>query len=179
MQVPVGFSSERRSGEQCMCRVASTDLGGSTSAVAEARAFVSSALRRWELEALVVDAELLTSELVTNAVVHARTDVTVSVAVADGTAEIGVTDGSADLPRPRTAARTAEGGRGLRLVERLAEDWGVARVEGGKQVWFALDVGVDWSHRSSCPCGGDDLSRVRLQSGRWAVAAPGPWEDTD
>lgn len=179
MQSASGFSSQPRGGEIVMCRVASKELRHSTQAVAEARAFVSSALRRWELEALVVDAELLTSELVTNAVIHARTDLTVSVAVADGTAEIGVTDGSADLPRPRTAARTAEGGRGLRLVERLAEDWGVARVDGGKQVWFALDVGVDWSHRSFCPCGGDDLGRVRLQSGRWAVAAPGPWEDTD
>ena len=160
-----------------MCRVASTELSGSTAAVAEARAFVSGALRRWELESLVTDATLLTSELVTNAVLHARTGVTVSVAVADGAAEIGVTDASPTLPRPRTAARSAEGGRGLQLVDEVAEEWGVASLDGGKQVWFALEVDVDWAHRSSCPCEGEELSRVRLQSGRWAAAAPGPWDE--
>jgi anti-sigma regulatory factor (Ser/Thr protein kinase) len=159
-----------------MCRVASTELDGSIAAVAEARAFVATALRRWDLEGLVADAELLTSELVTNAVLHARSDIVVSVAVADGSAEIGVTDESAVPPAPRTAAESAESGRGLRLVDRLAVDWGVAHLGAGKQVWFRLDVGVDWAHRSSCPCGGDDLGRVRLESGRWAVAAPGPWD---
>ena len=97
-----------------MCRVAIRELGGSIAIVAEARAFVAATLRRWDLEALVVDAELLTSELVTNAVVHARSDVTVSLAVADGTAEIGVTDAS---PEPRLRgrpwpARKAVGGSG-------------------------------------------------------------------
>ena len=152
------------------------ELDRSTSAAAEARTFVATALRRWELEALVVDAELLTGELVTNAVLHARSDVVVSVAVADGSAEIGVTDTSVEPPAPRTAAGHAEGGRGLRLVERVATDWGVAYLDAGKQVWCRLDVGTDWAHRSSCPCGGEDLGRVRLESGRWAVAAPGPWD---
>ncbi len=159
-----------------MCRVASAELGRSASAVGQARQFVSGVLRRWGLETLTADAELLTSELVTNAVLHARTDVCVSVAVADGAAEVGVTDSSAEIPRPRSADAAAEGGRGLSLVERVAEEWGVAEFEGGKQVWFQLDVGVDWEHRTSCPCGGDELSRVRLRSGRWAVAAPGPWD---
>jgi anti-sigma regulatory factor (Ser/Thr protein kinase) len=162
-----------------MCRVASTELRGSIGAVAEARSFVAMTLRRWDLEALVVDAELMTSELVTNAVLHARTDVTVSVAVADGTAEIGVTDASPLPPAPRWAAASAEGGRGLRLVDRVAAEWGVAFLGTGKQVWCRLDVGADWAYRSSCPCGGDELGRVRLESGRWAVAAPGPWDAVD
>lgn len=162
-----------------MCRVASTELGRSTSAAVEARTFVATALRRWDLETLVVDAELLTSELVTNAVLHARSDVTVTVAVADGTAEIGVTDTSVAPPTPRWAASSAEGGRGLKLVDSVAADWGVVYLATGKQVWCRLDVGVDWAQRSSCPCVGDDLGRVRLESGRWAVAAPGPWDDAD
>jgi anti-sigma regulatory factor (Ser/Thr protein kinase) len=160
-----------------MCRIASRGLAPSTPAVAEARAFVVAALRRWDLDALVVDAELLTSELVTNAVLHARGDLTVTVAVADGSAEVGVTDPSVSPPRQRTVEWTAQNGRGLRLVDRLADDWGVAYLDGGKQVWFRLDVGVGWAHRSACPCGGEDLSRVRLESGRWAVAAHGPWDD--
>jgi anti-sigma regulatory factor (Ser/Thr protein kinase) len=159
-----------------MCRVASTELGGSSAVVAEARTFVATALRRWDLDALVDDAELLTSELVSNAVLHARSDVAVTVAVADGTAEIGVTDASSRPPTPRWAASGAEGGRGLRLVDRVAEAWGVVYLAAGKQVWCRLDVGVDWAHRSSCPCVGEDLGRVRLESGRWAVAAPGPWD---
>jgi anti-sigma regulatory factor (Ser/Thr protein kinase) len=159
-----------------MCRVTSTQLESSLAAVADARTFVSAALRRWDLASLVMDAELLTSELVTNAVLHARSGVTVTVAVADGTAEIGVTDESTAAPAPRSPIPSIEGGRGLRLVDRVAEDWGVAYLDLGKQVWCRLDVGVDWAHRSSCPCGGDDLSRVRLESGRWAVAAPGPWD---
>ncbi len=160
-----------------MCRVASRELGGSIAIVAEARAFVAATLRRWDLEALVVDAELLTSELVTNAVVHARSDVTVSVAVADGTAEIGVTDASPEPPTPRWAVASAEGGRGLRLVDRVAADWGVAYLETGKQVWCRLGVGTDWAYGSSCLCCGDGAYRVRLESGRWAVATPGPWEN--
>jgi len=162
-----------------MCRDASTELGGSIAVVAEARAFVATTLRRWGLEALVVDAELLTSELVTNAVIHARSDVTVSVAVSDGIAEIGVTDVSPEPPTPRWAASGAEGGRGLRLVDRLASDWGVAYLETGKQVWCRLGVGTDWEFGPSCPCCGAADDKVRLESGRWAVAVPGPWDAAD
>ena len=157
--------------------MASRGLAPTTPAVAEARAFVGAALRRWDLGALVADAALLTSELVTNGVLQARGDLTVMVAVADGSAEVGVTDPSVSPPRRRSVEWSAQNGRGLRLVDGLADDWGVAYLDGGKQVWFRLDVGAGWAHRSSCPCGGEDLSRVWLESGRWAVAAPGPWDD--
>ena len=160
-----------------MCRVASTELEGSVAAVAQARAFVAAALRRWDLADLVVDAELLTSELVTNAVLHARSKVTVTVAVAEGTTEIGVADRSLEAPEPRVPEDAAEGGRGLRLVDQVAQEWGVADLSAGKQVWFRLDVGPTWAHRTSCPCAGDELSRVRLDSGRYAVAQPGPWDE--
>ena len=103
-----------------MCRVASKEFGGTIAAVAEARGFVTQQLRRWGLESLVSDAELLTSELVTNAVLHARGAVTVTVAVAEGAAEIGVGDRSSDLPEQRPRTWRAEGGRGLRLVDLVA-----------------------------------------------------------
>jgi anti-sigma regulatory factor (Ser/Thr protein kinase) len=160
-----------------MCRLASKELGSSPGAVAESRTFVSTVLRHWGLDELVMDAELLTSELVTNALIHARTEVQVAVAVAEGAAEIGVTDGAPGLPQQRTASYPAEGGRGLRLVDAVALEWGVANVGSGKQVWFRLDVGEDWPYRGSCPCAGEDLDRVRLNSGRWAVPAAGPWDD--
>lgn len=160
-----------------MCRVASRRLGRTTAVVAEARAFVVAALNRWELEPLAEDAELLTSELVTNAVLHARSEVSLSVAVAEGTAEIGVTDTSRDLPRPDWSPDwTAESGRGLSLVDSIAREWGVAHLPHGKQVWFRLDVGAQWPHLTDCPCAGSQLGRVRLDSGRWTVAQAGPWD---
>jgi anti-sigma regulatory factor (Ser/Thr protein kinase) len=159
-----------------MCRVVDQRLALAPSVVAEARTFVADALRRWDLEELVVDAQLLTSELVTNSLVHARTEVTITVAVAEGVAEIGVTDLSSRLPEPRSAQRADEGGRGLHLVELVAQDWGVVPLPEGKQVWFQLEVGSDWPHLTDCPCDGEDLDRVRLGTGRYAVATPGPWD---
>ena len=167
-----------------MCRVVSQELAPEASSVPLARKAVRVALDRWELSLLTPDAELLVSELVTNALVHASSDTALTMAVADGTLEVGVTDrapgvqlrveiGSRDEP-PGDAP--AEGGRGLHLVDLLADEWGVVDLPEGKQVWFRLDVGAGWPHRTCCPCGGEALERVRLESGRYAVATPGPWD---
>ena len=160
-----------------MCRVVNRELPLAPSAVADARTFVVDALQRWELESLVPDAELLTSELVTNSLLHARTEVTVTVAVADGVAEVGVADRSVSSPQSRPLGLTGESGRGLHLVEVVAREWGVVPMPRGKQVWFRLDVGSDWPHRIDCPCDVEELERVRLETGRYAVAAPGPWDE--
>ena len=159
-----------------MCRVASQEFGGTIAAVAEARGFVTQHLRRWGLESLVSDAELLTSELVTNAVLHARGDVTVTARGGRRGRRDRRERPSSDLPEQRSRTWRAEGGRGLRLVDLVALEWGVATVAGGKQIWFRLDIDASWPHRTDCPCGGDDLERVRLESGRYAVAAHGPWD---
>lgn len=168
-----------------MCRVVSQELEPALHAVAQARRAVRVALDRWELSPLTPDAELLVSELVTNALVHARSETALTLVVADGTLEVGVTDRTPGGPMPRVEGDDAgavppdwqaEGGRGLRLVELVADEWGVAQLPEGKQVWFRLDVGEDWPHRTCCPCGGEDLERVRLESGRYAVATPGPWD---
>jgi anti-sigma regulatory factor (Ser/Thr protein kinase) len=165
-----------------MCRVRTIDVGDDPHAVATARRATVVQLDRWELDDLRHDAELLVSELVTNAVLHSRGDVALTLAVADGMLEVGVTDPGAGL-RPQRSLEgsagppwTAEGGRGLRLVDRLSVDWGVVAMSRGKQVWFRLEVGAAWPYRTACPCAGEDLERVRLESGRWAVAAPGPWD---
>ena len=162
-----------------MCRVRSLDLGDDTRAVAAGRRATVQLLELWHLTDLRSDAELLVSELVTNAVLHGRSGVTLTVAVADGVLEVGVMDRSRILPSPRASAADApwraEGGRGLRMVDRLADEWGVAALPDGKQVWFRLSVDERWPHRTDSPCGGDDLERVRLDSGRFAVAT-GPWD---
>ena len=159
-----------------MCRVASVEFDSATAAVPEARAFVVATLRRWDLDALIDDAVLLTSELVTNAVVHARSRVGLVVAVADGLAEVGVSDSSPALPTSRSTTWAAEGGRGLVLVEMLAREWGSAHTDTGKQVWFRLDAGRRWGDATDCPCDGASLDAVRLESGRMAVHAHGPWD---
>jgi len=161
-----------------MCRVRTIDVGDDPRSASAARRATAAQLDRWELDELRPDAELLVSELVTNAVLHSAGDVTVTLAVADGLLEVGVTDpGSPLRPQRRSGPPwNAEGGRGLRLVDRIATEWGVAALARGKQVWFRLQVGAGWPHRTSCPCAGEDLERVRLESGRWAVAAPGPWD---
>jgi serine/threonine-protein kinase RsbW len=108
--------------------------------VGSARHFVSSAVRRWGL-ARPLDAELLTSEAVTNAVEHADTDyVEVSVGLAGGRVRVGVRD--ADPTRPRISLdEDREGGFGLRLIQTLSRDWGVAEIHNdGKRVWFELEL---------------------------------------
>src|SRR6185437_5920709 len=97
-------------------------------------------------DALCDVAELLSSELVTNAVVHARTSVELEAAYDDSSIlRIEVYDRSADeFDRlPRQPADGAEGGRGLAIVARLACHWGVDPCSPGKRVWFTLANEVD------------------------------------
>ncbi|MGN6576095.1 MAG: ATP-binding protein, partial [Nocardioides sp.] len=88
----------------------------------------------------VVDAaELLVSELVSNAVMHAGTPIDVTVSVSDGPElTVGVSDGSPHRPVPRSYGETASTGRGLRLVEDLSDEWGVTVRDTGKTVWFRV-----------------------------------------
>jgi anti-sigma regulatory factor (Ser/Thr protein kinase) len=86
------------------------------------------------------EAELLVSELVTNAVVHGTPPVTVSVEC-DGSEglRVAVTDGSSHSPVPREASPDDESGRGIHLVDVISDRWGVAPNRGdGKAVWFTL-----------------------------------------
>ncbi|HSP38673.1 MAG TPA: ATP-binding protein [Frankiaceae bacterium] len=83
----------------------------------------------------------LTSELVTNAVLHARTPLEVSVTVTDDVVLICVGDGSQvtpGQPNGETPSDGNENGRGIMLVRALADEWGVlpAETRHGKAVWF-------------------------------------------
>jgi anti-sigma regulatory factor (Ser/Thr protein kinase) len=85
-------------------------------------------------------AELLTSELVTNALLHAGTDLTVHVERSneDGTVRIAVDDGSDHAPSVGEPDTGALGGRGLPLVASLASRWGWEPMPFGKRVWFEV-----------------------------------------
>jgi serine phosphatase RsbU (regulator of sigma subunit)/anti-sigma regulatory factor (Ser/Thr protein kinase) len=83
-------------------------------------------------------AALLTSEVVTNAVLHARTDIGVGVRIDGDVLHVEVCDQSTSAPVPKQFGPRAATGRGLVLVERLATAWGVEDREAGKVVWFEL-----------------------------------------
>ncbi|MFG2298660.1 ATP-binding protein [Streptomyces sp. NPDC048603] len=87
-------------------------------------------------------AELLATELVTNALVHTDHGAEVSLRFADTRLRVEVRDGAARKPRPYVPiADDGTHGRGLMLVQALADAWGVDPVHGGKVVWFELDPG--------------------------------------
>jgi anti-sigma regulatory factor (Ser/Thr protein kinase) len=84
---------------------------------------------------------LLANELVTNAVVHAHTEIWLRLELRGDRLHIAVRDGSPRLLRLVTPGWQAEGGRGLWLVEQLARAWGVNRhPDGGKVVWCVLNL---------------------------------------
>lgn len=82
---------------------------------------------------------LLVSELVTNAVLHARTTFAVQVTMTATAIRVSVTDGSSVLPERRTYNFLHPTGRGLHLVDSLSDRWGVDLEPTGKTVWFELD----------------------------------------
>ena len=106
--------------------------------VVEARRRVTQALEDWELIALCDAVVLLTSELVTNAVLHARTPVTVAVTREGDGVRVSVTDGSHVTPARRRSSATATTGRGLQLLETLADHWAVDTDTDGTTVWFTV-----------------------------------------
>lgn len=116
------------------------DLDFAPGAVAHARSVVRAAAVDTP-PSLVADAELLTSELVSNAVMHGAPPLSLSVSGDDRHLTIQVSDGSEALPRfpAGDAAQDVGNGRGLRIVQLLANTWGTGVTPGGKTVWFRLE----------------------------------------
>lgn len=120
------------------------ELAPAAASVRDGRHFVVALLTTWELPELVETAALLTSELLTNSVLHARTAITLTVTRReDGTVEIAVRDRSTYAPRRRRHATDATTGRGMLLLERLAQHWEVNVDEQGKQILFVLGADAE------------------------------------
>jgi anti-sigma regulatory factor (Ser/Thr protein kinase) len=99
----------------------------------------SAVLRLWRLDDLAWAVELLGTELTANVVRHARTPFTVNMSWDAGRLRFEVTDASPLPPRPQLQEHVeATGGRGLMLVDTVANAWGVDRHAQGKTVWFEL-----------------------------------------
>jgi anti-sigma regulatory factor (Ser/Thr protein kinase) len=84
------------------------------------------------------DCELLVSELVTNAVLHAHSGALVSMEGDRDHVKVSVQDESTDAPAIGDGRPSDIAGRGLLLVQRIARRWGVESVAGGKSIWFEL-----------------------------------------
>ena len=152
--------------------IASAAYQPEPAAAAAARRFIRQTLHSWEIadrsheaDRLVDDAVLLTSELVTNAVVHAGTALDVTCRIASGELEIAVRDRhpARTLPDlPAAASMSAERGRGLLLPSALASSWGVTYARTAKAVWFRMSL----AHREAAddqaaPPAGADVSSGR------------------
>ena len=126
-----------------------------TASPAQARDFVERPLIQHGLVHLAGDIRLVVSELVTNAVVHARTSIRVRIEELPCCVKVTVCDGSVDLPVLSLSAHLSdetEHGRGLWIVDACSSDWGTDLMDGeGKAIW------ARW------PCGpGPDASRATL-----------------
>lgn len=194
-----------------MCRRALIGLEPTAQAAGEARRFVVSTYERWGIDSAKNEISLAVSELVTNAVLHAKTHVEVAICVRTepmpGTgaahAEVAVRDNDRRLPVLRPARRNVladiesilgrqlgdvgdddseaalragpsgsiAAGRGLLILDALADEWGITKRADGKEVWFA--VAVDWKPPHACPC---DESTSRTASGRSCSHVKGPWD---
>jgi len=96
-------------------------------------------LSRQVPEPTVDTVELLTSEIVTNAILHGRAGPRLMVEVGDGVVRVRVHDMSPEVPVRKVTCPDDVSGRGVMIVERLSSAWGVEPVRGGgKQVWFEV-----------------------------------------
>lgn len=102
------------------------------------------AARRWSLDQVDVSSEaaqvlaLLVSEMVTNAVIHARTAISVGVTALDGAVLVTVADRNLVEPEQQPYSSSRPSGRGIALIEAMAEEWGVVSDDFGKTVWCTV-----------------------------------------
>lgn len=119
---------------------AHTRLAAEPTSPRAARRFVAGALSESGLGEVGDLAALLVTELVTNAILHARSPVDLTVDLDPSRLRISVGDASDVIPTPRRHSLDAATGRGLQLVAELAQRWGAEPTPAGKSVWFELPV---------------------------------------
>ena len=128
--------------------MAAITLPPEPASVPAARKFVREFLAEEGVDAvLALPAVLLTSELVTNGVIHTHTDLDVRAKLANDSLRVEVIDRGDGCPVRGRAAPDAEWGRGLSVVSALATHWGVVMEPDWKSVWFELRCPVSPSRR--------------------------------
>lgn len=122
-------------------RSARLSLPPKATSPARARRFVVDTLAEWDADG-GDDLVLVVSELVTNALLHARTPMSVTLEEDEpGVVRLAVSDGSAQVPQERHFSLESGTGRGLRLLRSIALEWGVEQRPSGKTVWCRVGLG--------------------------------------
>jgi anti-sigma regulatory factor (Ser/Thr protein kinase) len=126
-------------------RSASLDLPPTAASVAAARRLVRELLAVWDVPHDREDAALLVTELVANVVDHVRGEavLTLELSLSDTWLRIAVVDGSSIRPVVQELSHERPRGRGMRMVEAIADRWGAEDHKGGKRVWFDLYPSAD------------------------------------
>ena len=124
-------------------RIVTWALPSELTSASRARTVIRRPLRRWGLADLLPTAELLVSELVTNAVRYAQGKIELRLVRENDVLFCEVLDDSAALPRLRHPDDSDERGRGLQVVSQLAHRWGARRAASGKVVWCELPLPTD------------------------------------
>jgi anti-sigma regulatory factor (Ser/Thr protein kinase) len=182
-----------------MCRRSLLGLEPTPQAAGDARRFAATTCLRWGIGAGTNEVTLAVSELVTNAVLHARTHIEVELCVTGSTMTVSVVDRDPRLPvvrpvrldlladldavpsttpdaddrNPTTyvgSSGSVAGGRGLLIIDALADEWGVSERSDGKEVW--LTIPVKWVQEEECVCDPHPVARP----GHGCVHIEGPWD---
>ena len=115
------------------------ELESEAALVRVARHFVDQTLSEWELDPIRDDARLIATELVANAVLHARTGLRLTLrSNGFGFVRIEVRDDNSRMPIPTAPPEGATSGRGLAVVGALSTTWGTQADGGGKVVWAEI-----------------------------------------
>ena len=119
---------------------AAIDLPPTSDSIPAARHLVLELLRAWDVPHDRDDAALLVTELVSNVVDHVggEANLTLELQLSDRWLRIGVVDGSSIRPVVQELSMERPRGRGMRMVQQIADRWGADDHLGGKRVWFEL-----------------------------------------
>ncbi len=124
--------------ERCAVPTAEVCVSAESRSAGIARRFLRDTLRDWDAATYTDTAELVLTELVTNAILHAKTDIVVRVDLSSDVLRLEVVDHSLRQPIARHYSAEATTGRGLALVDALTRRWGVEPEQAGKTVWAEM-----------------------------------------
>ena len=150
-------------------RTAEIMLDPHPASVGRARRWLSSQLEEWGLEDLDYDASVVLSELVTNSLLHAKTQIELKLSHGQ-VLRLEVCDSSETLPALRGPTESSTTGRGLHLVAALTTAWGFESVSGGKTVWAEFG-GDDDGETEDAPSKRSGLGTITPIAGRRRAGA--------
>ena len=116
----------------------STKLRAHASSARAARQFLRRVLGEWRCDRTLEAVLLAANELVTNAIIHAHSEVELVVRLRAQVIRIEVIDAAEQVPTPRDTRDDSMGGRGLKVLDAVATRWGVDPLPTGKRVWFEV-----------------------------------------